>query len=59
MDSVLFMIVGYIAWCGLAFIMARYVKMESSANKPITFLYIVLAAPMVVVDIITGKGTFR
>ena len=59
MDSIMLMIVGYIAWCGLAFVLARFVKMETSSHKPISFLYIILAAPMVIVDIITGKGTIR
>jgi len=59
MDSVLLMFLAYLAWCGLAFAMARFVKMESVSRKPMSFLYIILAAPLVIVDIITGKGTIR
>jgi len=59
MESVLLMLFGYLAWCGLAFLMARLVKMDSVTRKPVSFLYIILAAPMVVLDIVTGKGTIR
>ena len=59
MDSLLIIILGYVAWCGVAFVFAKFVNIETSSHKPVSFLYIILAAPMVLVDIITGKGTLR
>lgn len=59
METLVWTIVGYLAWCCLAFVIARYMKIEDLARKPISFLYVILAAPMVVLDYLTGKGTFR
>lgn len=59
MDSIVMMMLGYIAWCALAFVFAKFVNIESASQKPISFLYIILAAPMVLIDLVTGKGTIR
>ncbi len=59
MDSVLLIFLGYIAWCAMAFIVAKFVKLEGASSKPLSFLYVIMAAPMVLLDIISGKGTIR
>lgn len=56
MESFTLMLLGYLAWCLLAFIVARAMKIEN-ANKAVSFVYVVLAAPMVLVDYIKGIGT--
>lgn len=59
MESFIYILVGYIAWCCLAFLVARYMKIEGDNRKAVSFLLVVLAAPMVIIDVITGKGTLR
>lgn len=59
MDSLVLVVVGYVAWCAVAFLIAKMMKVENSDHKAISLVYVLLAAPMVLLDIITGKGTFR
>ncbi|GHB65873.1 hypothetical protein GCM10008107_13630 [Psychrosphaera saromensis] len=59
MDSFLLILFGYIGWCFIAFIVARFVKLESANSKGIPLLYVLLAAPMVIIDMLTGKGSIR
>lgn len=59
MDTFLLMLGGYIGWCTLAFFVARFIKMENVNHQPVSFVYIIVAAPLVVVEFVTGKGTIR
>lgn len=59
MNTLLLMAVGYVVWCSLAFFVARFIKMENTNHQPISFIYIIVAAPLVIVEFITGKGTIR
>lgn len=59
MDSVLMIIIGYVVWCIIAFVVARAMKIENANHKAISFVYIIAAAPLVLIDYLTGKGSFR
>lgn len=59
MDSVIMIAIGYVVWCCLAFIVARALKIENANNKAISFVYIIAAAPLVLIDYLTGKGVIR
>lgn len=59
MDSVIMIAIGYVVWCCLAFIVARALKIENANNKAISFVYIIAAAPLVLIDYLTGKGLIR
>lgn len=59
MDSILMMLLGYLGWCSIAFVVAKMMKIENANHKAISFIYVIMAAPLVLLDYITGKGTIR
>ncbi|MFT6528487.1 MAG: hypothetical protein ACJAZB_000119 [Psychrosphaera sp.] len=59
MDSIIMMSVGYIIWCCIAFCVARIFRVGHTHEKTITLFYVLIAAPMVIIEILTGKGTIR
>lgn len=56
MESIFMMILGYFAWCAIAFVVARAMKIEN-ANKAMSFVYVIVAAPLVLIDYIKGIGS--
>ena len=59
MDSIIMISIGYVTWCCIAFIVARALKIENTNQKAISFIYVISAAPLVIVDYLTGKGFIR
>lgn len=56
MDSIIMMILGYFAWCAIAFVVAKAMNIEN-ANKAMSFVYVIAAAPLVLIDYIKGIGS--
>lgn len=56
MDSIVMIVVGYLAWCSIAFLVARVMNVEN-ANKAMSFIYVIAAAPLVLIDYIKGIGS--
>jgi hypothetical protein len=56
MDSIILMVLGYFIWCVIAFVVARAMNIEN-ANKAMSFIYVIAAAPLVLIDYIKGIGS--
>lgn len=59
MDSVMLITIGYFAWCFIAFFVARFLQIKNSDKGGLSLLIVVMAAPLVIVEVLTGKGTIR
>lgn len=57
MESTVYIILGYIAWCCVAFLVARLMKIENANHKAISLVYVLAAAPLVLIDYIKGIGS--
>ena len=57
MESTVYLILGYLAWCCLAFLVARLMKVENANHKAMSFVYVLAAAPLVLLDYIRGIGS--
>ena len=56
MESILVLVLGYLAWCSVAFIVARAMNVKN-ANKAMSFIYVIAAAPLVIIEYISNIGS--
>jgi hypothetical protein len=59
METIGYVVLGYITWCLIAFAIAWFFNIEKTSRTVTSLVLIIASAPMVLLDFVTGKSFFR
>ena len=59
METLFWTVLGYLVWCVATFFCMRAMKLGQLGNRPISFLCVVIAAPLVLLDCMIDKKAVR